>query len=477
MSAESDQIQLDTPHLSLTVLPYGHHLTSLRINDADAPAKDLLVGFADTDVYHHSISRRAFLNPVVGRYANRLPSGETLLASGARLHLPGAEGVCLHGGESAFDTLPWAPVERSQSLLFPLDDPDHPVPPPPSDPNEPIAEASSLHRLYSPAGADGFPCSLVVEALVVVLAPEKPEGAPTTAEGQDGISLGKVKVVLRAKIREDGDEDIPKGTPVNCTVHWGFRLDDGRDENVLAHRLWLASDKLVALDQHALATGALEDIAAGAPLDFSSQGREGPHRTIGDRYPEGGIDRNFLLTASAAAPSLQPAPESAPPSQSSQWSPRLPTSPQAILTSPTSALSLRFTSNQASVQVYTASALDGRGPARKPAHGGPVAGPAREGTASERATSDGDGYGRDGIVFLEFQAPVGAAVHCAGDSDGDGVEASEMGRWMRERAEGFGVDLDTGASGRSWEADTLLRRGQVYENWTEVEVVRLEAGQ
>ena len=236
MSTESDQVTLETPHLQTSVLPYGHHITSLVVDDST----DVLAGFRDIDVYHHSVSNRAFLNSVVGRVANRLPSGETLLSTGARLHLPGAQGVCLHGGEAAFDTLPWAPVERSQSLLFPPDDPDHPVPPPPSDPNEPVAESSTLHRLYSPAGAEGFPCSLVVEALVVVLAPEKREGAHTAAEGKEGTSLGKLKVVLRAKIREDGDEDIPKGTPVNLTVHWGFRLDDGKDKDVLGHHLWLA---------------------------------------------------------------------------------------------------------------------------------------------------------------------------------------------------------------------------------------------
>lgn len=29
-----------------------------------------------------------------------------------------------------------------------------------------------------------------------------------------------MKVVLRAKIRQDGDADVAKGTPVNLTVHW-----------------------------------------------------------------------------------------------------------------------------------------------------------------------------------------------------------------------------------------------------------------
>jgi len=65
--------------------------------------------------------------------------------------------------------------------------------------------------LYSPAGVDGFPCTLETEALVVVQAPDEEEKKE---------ALGKVKVVLRSKIKEDGDADVEKGTPVNLTVHW-----------------------------------------------------------------------------------------------------------------------------------------------------------------------------------------------------------------------------------------------------------------
>jgi len=544
MSNENDQVTLDTPHLSTTVLPYGHHITSLVV-DANT---DVLAGFRDTDVYHHSISNRAFLNAVVGRYANRLPSGETVLSTGAKLHLPGAAGVCLHGGEAAFDTLPWAPVERSQSLLFAQDDPDHPVPPPPSDPNEPVSESSTLHRLYSPAGAEGFPCSLEVEALVVVLAPDKRDGAPTTAEGKEGTSLGKVKVVLRAKIREDGDDDIPKGTPVNLTVHWGFRLDDGKDKDVLGHHLWLdvrrlahlalllpllprlskltlasssrssptsSSSLRLAVLSLPLAVGQARRARRVGPLDRRARARrgglaarlflagaQGPAQEDRRQVPRGRrrcvatslcassiqleehvpdslsvprrADRNFLFSHPSS--SLQPSPLDQPTSESSQWSPRLPTTPQAILTSPSSHLSLRFTSNQSSVQVYTAPGLDGTGPVRKVAHGGPARADAKGGAASAasgRATSKGDGYGADSLVFLEFQAPVGAVVHAAGAQAGEG-ERPELARWMRERAEAQGVNLDEGKKGRSWEADTLLRKGQVYENWVEVEVVRLE---
>jgi hypothetical protein len=70
-----------------------------------------------------------------------------------------------------------------------------------------------MFRLYSPAGNDGFPCTLENEALVVVKAPEG-------GGNKNGGDLGVVKIVLRSKIKEDGDKDIEKGTPVNLTVHW-----------------------------------------------------------------------------------------------------------------------------------------------------------------------------------------------------------------------------------------------------------------
>ncbi|GAA6030114.1 hypothetical protein JCM8097_009268 [Rhodosporidiobolus ruineniae] len=447
-NSEDDQHRLETPHLESTVLSHGHILHSLVAKPNGHPS-DLLVGFANPADHHHATAR-TFFNCAVGRYANRLPSGEIKLATGAKIHASGAEGVCLHGGESGFDTLPWTPIPRSESSLFDVDDPQHTVPPPPSDPAAPITESTTLHRLYSPAGADGFPCSLEVEALVTVLAPKVEE---TEAEGRKGRSVGKVKVVFRAKIREDGDEGIDKGTPVNLTLHWGFRLDDCKDPDVLGHRLFLASDKLVALDDLGLSTGEIDAVEKGSQYDFYSSGLDGEHRTIGEQYDqEKGIDRNFLFNT--------PPPSLHHPSGSA----RLSTTPQAILTSPTSAAhpyQLRFTSNQPSVQVYTAAGLDGSGPARKEAHGGPSEAAAKEG---QPGAVEGRGYGKHGAVFLEFHAPVGAVVHAASAS---GKEETPLGAWLAERAEVRKADEE----GRGWERDTVLRRGQVYENWVECEVL------
>ncbi|GAA6000842.1 hypothetical protein JCM10207_004685 [Rhodosporidiobolus poonsookiae] len=460
----TDVHTLDVPALSLDVLSHGHILHALRATTDDNTTTDCLLGFANPADHHHSAAR-TFFNCVVGRYANRLPSGELRLDSGAKLTLPGAQGVCLHGGESGFDTLPWAPIARTDSALFPATDADHPEAPPASDPTAPVSESSSLHRIYSPAGADGFPCSLVVEALCVVLAPKEGE---TDVAGRKGRSLGKVKVVLRAKIREDGDEGISKGTPVNLTMHWGFRLDDCKDKDVLGHSLYLASDKLVALDDLGLATGKIDKIEEGGEMDFYTAGIEGPHVKIGERYPKEGIDRNFLFNT--------PPPSLVEPSSSA----RLSTEPQVILTGPvppsgsnTPQLSLRFTSNQPSAQVYTAPSLDGTGPARKPAHGGPAlekdkedAAPTQSQDSPAEQAARKEGYGAHAGVFIEFQAPVGAVQHCAGAGREKG---NELEKWMEERAR----ERKAEEEGRGWERDTVLHKGQIYENWVEVEVVAL----
>lgn len=142
------------------------------------------------------------------------------------------------------------------------------------------------------------------------------------------------------------------------------------------------------------------------------------------------------------------------------------TAPSSVTSSGLPRLSLRFTSSAPSVQVYTAVGLDSNGPARKAIHGGPTEINATAETA-EKARSDGQGYPKDGIVFLEFHHPVGTVTHTAKQ----GLEGeTELGRWLQERAQKLGVEKD---GDRRWEYDTVLKKGQVYENRTEVEVLEL----
>lgn len=104
------------------------------------------------------------------------------------------------------------------------------------------------------------------------------------------------------------------------------------------------------------------------------------------------------------------------------------------------------------MQFYTAAHMDGSGPARKTLHVG------------EGEDGDGkQGYDGHGAVFLEFQHPVGTVVHSKEGPEGE----KELGKWVREWAE----ERKAREEGRAWEETTLLRKGEVYENWVEVEVV------
>lgn len=115
MSSAQDETKLETPHLSASVLQHGHHFTSLvvRGSQPDAATTDALGGFADLDAYHNSVTR-AFFNCIVGRYANRLPAGESRFSTGAKIQLTGTD-----QGQSAvlcIDTLTAADTDnRTQS--------------------------------------------------------------------------------------------------------------------------------------------------------------------------------------------------------------------------------------------------------------------------------------------------------------------------------------------------------------------------
>ncbi|GAA5901762.1 uncharacterized protein JCM6883_000386 [Sporobolomyces salmoneus] len=424
---EGDTHTLSTEQLSLGLNARGLTFHSLVVNSSSSSggSRDVLVGFEDQESYRE----RLFFGSTVGRYANRLPAGKTVLSTGSEISLNGPNSVCLHGGDSGFDTLPWTPLPRSDSSLFPLSDPFHCPPPLPSDPHAPKQAAEQVFRLYSPAGNDGFPCTLINEALVSVEAPE---------EGKKKGELGKVKVVLRSKIVEDGDKDIEKGTPVNLTVHWGFRLDDCQGQDILNHSLYIDSTELVSLDDKGLSTGSIDQIPQnGKEFDFSKS------RKIGDSYPQGGIDRNYLLTPHASSTPIA-------------------SSPQLILTAPETSsgprLELSFKTSLPSVQIYSAPGLDGSGPSKKSAH--------QPKSTQSSGDEKGEGYGKDGALFIEFQQPVGTVSHtCAQDAK----EGNELKEWLGERFEKMGMEEGE----RGWEKDTLVRKGQVWESWVEVEVREL----
>ncbi|KAL8277947.1 hypothetical protein RQP46_009579 [Phenoliferia psychrophenolica] len=340
---------LTAPPLALSLLPYGLTYHSLKVQVAADDTRDLLVGYADPK--DHDVAGagrgRGFINQTVGRYANRLPTKSKF--GDVELVLPGADGVCLHGGDKGIDTQEWTKADRASSSLFPADDATFPTT---------VDGEEAIYRLVSEAGADGFPLKIEMEGLTVVKA-------------------SKLAVVLRAKIIDDDVAAAKAGTPVNLTVHWGFNLGNfkaGEREDVLDHKMWIESDQVSALDSKMLATGKLDSTSKGSPLEALNFTKGTPtdpssHRSIGANFPPNGIDHNIVFNSVSDAPKV-------------------------VLTSPDSKVSLSFRTNQATVQCYTASGFDGKH-SRKPEH--------QQGSSK--------GYPQFGAVFLEFHQPLATFLH------------------------------------------------------------------
>jgi aldose 1-epimerase len=133
----------------------------------------------------------------------------------------------------------------------------------------------------SPAGDQGFPGVLTIEVIFALSNPAR-TWDPVTFERQ----LGSAIIVYRAVVRDEKDAEKKIVTPVNLTHHWGFNLDAsyakplGDTPDVLGHKLFIDSEKIIKSDEAQLPMGDLEDIA-GTRFDFRDE------RTIGSQYAKG----------------------------------------------------------------------------------------------------------------------------------------------------------------------------------------------
>lgn len=153
-----------------------------------------------------------YTNTIVGRYANRVPvseAGEPLTLSRNGLtstfspRSNEAPTVSLHGGVKGWDSLVWEPlIDPSQIQLF--------------TPDELQTIASELQpptgivfARTSEDGEEGFPGKLRVEVLVALV---PPKGNQVDQADTEGLNMGAVVLLYRARLEEEG-----KVTPINLT--------------------------------------------------------------------------------------------------------------------------------------------------------------------------------------------------------------------------------------------------------------------
>lgn len=427
-------LSADGADLTVSVLPYGLTIHSFSTEDGE----DFIGG--PEDPKDHQTRGRKFLNPIIGRYANRLPAGKVEYKSAngkvTQINLPefSAPGVVLHGGPESdkenkvdsivqhgpFDKCYWQPVETKDSQLFA----DSGF----TSTSSPGGKQSSLiFAIESPDGDSGYPGKVRVETLVAVV-----PGSESSEEL--GKSAGKFLLRYRAALASDGDVEA---TPFNMTHHWGFNLSASNEKagkadkgTVYEHvfQLYAPSGKTIShleLDPAQIATGDLKPL--DGPADsFSNPGaqywdRKGGKR-IGEGLPAGGYD-DFYVWGNV---------ESIPKSDDVNTLATEDTK-RVRLTSESAGRSVTMHSNQAGVQLWTAGA--------QPEH---PADPAQSGGLMKKAHRKGglpdSGNFNGAFAAIEFGGP-----HC-----------------------GFMLPNLVGLGGQ----EEILEKGQVYDNWVVAEAWR-----
>jgi aldose 1-epimerase len=280
-----------------TISTHGGTLTRLLVPDKNGVLGNVVLGFEDPTTYAQTayVRKGIYLGALVGRYANRIRHGQFTL-DGQAYTLPVNNGPnSLHGGTRGFDQREWTAQPGTS------------------------ADGPTLALHYtSPAGEEGYPGTLTVEATY-------------TLTESNALRISYVATT-----------DQP--TVLNLTNHSYFNLDYGLGANVLDHELHLLADRYTVVDDTAIPTGELRAVT-GTPFDFTT-----PH-AIGARIGQvpGGYDHNWVL-----ADNLRSQPALA-----------------AEVYGPLSGRTLRVHTDQPGMQFYAGNFLDGS----VQGHGGVAYGP------------------------------------------------------------------------------------------------------
>lgn len=216
--------------IEMTFLNYGGIIQSLKVPDKNGLMEDIVLGFDDPEDYQRI--DHPYFGAIIGRYANRIARGSFEL-NGEKYNLAINNGPnTLHGGLKGFDKNFWDVKLNSDQHSYTLS-----------------------HE--SPDGTEGYPGNLKVEVTYTL--------------------TGGRELVIDYRATTD------KETIINLTNHSYFNLAGTKDQDILAHELWINSDYYTLIDSDLIPTGDLQGVHG--EKDF----RE--HRMI----KHGGYDHNFVL--------------------------------------------------------------------------------------------------------------------------------------------------------------------------------------
>ncbi|KZT54425.1 galactose mutarotase-like protein [Calocera cornea HHB12733] len=396
------------PAIALEVLPYGLHVTKILLN-ANGRSNDVIISPYSND---ELVRDRRMMNPIVGRYTNRLPVGVHEIVKGdtkatvspvSNLSMVGLPHISIHGGKDGFDAKNWTRLSSQDTRNF-------------SDSEKMLigklnGESVAIFSYLSKDGEEGFPGNLYTEVLFAVL----PIPAEKIRDGE--IELGSVVIVYRSRI-------LPGGTaisPVNLTHHWGFNfsasVQRGTEPDANAHWVRVNASKRLELAPDTMPTGNIVDNKPDSDWDWKAGKKinDKPLERL-DGYLFFDRPRTFVQPVHVSLQQWETDNLLAEVLDDSRESTDVPVE----VYDEVSGVRAKFVTNQPGVQIYGGEGLRGAG-TKKAIHGGqPV---------------DGQGYtGRPG-VFLEFHEPVNALFSKFGKEPG---------------------------------ADTILSEGQIYNNYVKV---------
>ena len=227
------------------VISYGAALVSLKAPDRNGKSADIVLGYDSLGGYEQD---KYFFGATIGRYGNRIASGQFTL-DGTVFHLPKNDGPnSLHGGSRGFNKRIWTGVDRSR------------------------ADAQVLELTYtSQDGEEGYAGTLKVQVTYTL---------PAEAN----------------ELRIDYSATTDKDTVVNLTNHSYFNLSGVASQEILEHQLLLRALEFTPVDSTLIPTGELRTVCCG-PFDFTKATAIGARINQGDEQLKfgKGYDHNWAL--------------------------------------------------------------------------------------------------------------------------------------------------------------------------------------
>lgn len=274
---------------SVELIEYGATIRAIKIPARNGQLIDAVLSYPTLAGYE---TGNAYLGATIGRCAGRTAAG-----AHASLRLTQNEGANhLHGGRTGFSHSLWQTIGVDDGA---------------------VPKVRLRHR--SPAGEDGYPGDLVVDAEFSLVEPFV------------------LRVVMNARSNAD--------TPLNLTLHPYFNLNGDPASVIDNHQLRIDSARVLPLGPARLPTGETMAVER-TPFDFRKPRAIGASRYNGHAQLLvcGGYDHYYVLSEGAHV--------------------------AADIYSPASSLGLRMSTNQKGIQFYSGNQLDQVMPAAFPARSG-----------------------------------------------------------------------------------------------------------